>query len=452
MTGRDDFDRMLTGWFEADAQPTAPVDGLGRVLDATRRRRPRPAWLASPGSHWVGEAPTAGSSVGVASLWALGLRWSTAIILLLAVVALVGGAILVGVRLLQPSRLPTGQLGHLAHELNGDIYVDWDGENPVRISDGPTDCGGSGDPTWSPDGRHLAYLAWRSSDSDPCASASVVISDPAGHVVKSFPGLCSRACWSPDSTRVAAWDKLSQNVAIYGIDGVRQRSLALPPGHQLRWGDFYDTLWSPDGRSILIKLEPGTPSYIWELPFDGGTPRPVPADDPRSTLTVAYSQDGTRAAFIVYPAPAARTILDPLPPYGGQLVVAAADRTQRQVLVAAEPGQKLRTAPKWSPRSDRIAFIVVADDAPIALNHPNVLGYELRVVDVASGAVTSLASAPGTGSLDVLKFSPEGDRILFTKTDADVTSLWSARTDGSDAQLLVEGSGSADWQWLPADR
>jgi hypothetical protein len=36
------------------------------------------------------------------------------------------------------------------------------------------------------------------------------------------------------------------------------------------------------------------------------------------------------------------------------------------------------------------------------------------VVDVTSGAVTSLASAAGTGSLDVMRFSLEGDRILFT--------------------------------------
>lgn len=166
MTGHDDFDRTLADWFDADALSPAPVGGLDRVIDASRRHRPRPAWLAGPGSHWVGEAPNAGSSSGVRSLPRLRVRWSTALILLLALVALLGGAILVGARLAQPPPLPTGRLGHLAYGLDGDIYVaDWDGRNPVRITDGPpilpsgditcASYGGEG-PMWSPDGRYLA--------------------------------------------------------------------------------------------------------------------------------------------------------------------------------------------------------------------------------------------------------------------------------------------------------
>jgi hypothetical protein len=79
--------------------------------------------------------------------------------------------------------------------------------------------------------------------------------------------------------------------------------------------------------------------------------------------------------------------------------------------------------------------------------------YELRVVDVATGAMTPLASARGTAPLQVINFSPEGDRILFSRTDAtNATSVWSVRVDGSGAQLLVTGVGWADWQWQPADR
>ena len=160
MTGHDDFDRTLAGWFEADALSPAPAGGLDRVLDATRRRRPRPAWLAGPGSRWVGETDTSGSRNGGRSLRRQGLRWSIALIVLLAIAALVGGALLVGARVFQPSPmptdsptpsegltdcssptaplpLPTGRLGHLAYGLDGDIFVaDWDGRNPVRVADG----------------------------------------------------------------------------------------------------------------------------------------------------------------------------------------------------------------------------------------------------------------------------------------------------------------------------
>jgi Tol biopolymer transport system component len=71
------------------------------------------------------------------------------------------------------------------------------------------------------------------------------------------------------------------------------------------------------------------------------------------------------------------------------------------------------------------------------------------MVDLASGRMTTLANGR---SLRPLSFSPEGDRILFSGTDAgDVPSLWSVNVDGSDARLIVGGAGWGDWQWLPGD-
>ena len=124
MTGHEDFDRTLADWLEADALPPAPVGDLDRVLDVTRRRRPRPAWLARFGSDWVGEPLGAGSNLDVGSLPRTRMHfWPIAFILLLVVAAIVGGAILVGALLVRPSPLPTGRLGHLAYGLDGDIYL-----------------------------------------------------------------------------------------------------------------------------------------------------------------------------------------------------------------------------------------------------------------------------------------------------------------------------------------
>ena len=428
MTGHDDFDRTLAGWFEAEATSPAPADGLDRVLDATRRRRPRPAWLAGPGSRWIGKAQRDGSRSGAGSLPRLDLRWSRALILLLAL-ALVGGALVVGARLFQPSPLPTGRLGHLAYGLDGDIYVaDWDGRNPVRIADGLSDPGGGGPagcgtfwgegPMWSPDGRHFAYRsAWDNSCRATTGEGKVFVSDPAGRVVASFPGVGWLVSWSPDSSRVATWVDLGKTIGIYGIDGVRVALVDMPTGYQMH-GD-YDPVWSPDGRSVLVSS--------LELPVDGGAPRGLLRNDPRSQGQFALSPDGARVAYIT----------------NDSLVVAAADGSQPRVLLPAGVTRGGRV-PAWSPTSDRIAF-----DAGPASSGPA----EIRVVDVASGAITSLASAPGTGSLDVIRFSPGGDRILFARLDANYagTALWSVHSDGSDAQLLVAGTGWGDWQWQPAD-
>ena len=450
MTGHDDFDRKLAGWFEADALAPAPAGRFDEILDATRRRRPRPAWLAGPGSHWVGEAPDAGSNSGVRLVPGLGLHWSTAFILLLVIVGLVGGAIFVAARLVEPSPLPTGRLGHLAYGLDGDIYVaDWDGGRPVRIADGlPDESQTAGQSfwgersIWSPDGRHLAY---RSGGGLDACCGTIYISDPAGHVVATVPGTGWLVSWSPDSTRVATSVELGHSFGIYGLDGVRQALLTVPHGYRVQ-GD-YSPIWSPDGMSLLMPIAPASsgPSEIWEFPIDGATPRRVPSGDPRSHRETSYSSDGARLAFIAYPD-------------SELLVIANADRTELRVLpgaVIAASGEQQGPSywsPVVSPAGDRVAFIWSPSSVADQTSDPSSSIYELRVVDVASGAVTTLARRTGVIPLYPIKFSPEGDRILFSGSDGtDVgASLWSVDIDGSDPQQLVTGTGWGDWQPLPA--
>ena len=133
---------------------------------------------------------------------------------------------------------------------------------------------------------------------------------------------------------------------------------------------------------------------------------------------------------------------------GEALVVAAADGSQDRVVVSSGARLGGQNYALWSPTGDRIAF-AWSGYAP----EPAVFADELRIVDLASGTVATLATNGGTDSLSLIKFSPEGDRILYSRTSStgNVDSLWTVRTDGSDPQLLVAGTGWGDWQWQPAD-
>ena len=84
-------------------------------------------------------------------------------------------------------------------------------------------------PIWSPDGRYLAY---RHADCEGARDAwwDVVISDPEGNVVASFPSEGWGISWSPDSTRVAVWVRWGETIGVYGLDGERQTLLTVPPG------------------------------------------------------------------------------------------------------------------------------------------------------------------------------------------------------------------------------
>jgi Tol biopolymer transport system component len=335
----------------------------------------------------------------------------------------VAGA-LAGLRTIQATPTPVepatpppspARVGSLAYGVDGDIYVaDWDGSNAVLIADGrpPNECG-AGDwspgeywgegPIWSPDGRYLAY---RHTNCEVPGDArwQVVISDPEGNVVAEFPGEGWDISWSPDSSRVAVWVDLFETIGVFGVDGERQALLAVPPG-MLQGGD-YDPMWLPDGQSLLVP-------HTLVVPIDGSTPYHLPSAD-RRTYNLTYSPDGSRVAYLA----------------NRSLVVAEADGSNPQVVF--DDGGR----PVWSPTGDRIAF---------TSGRAN----ELRVLDVATGTVKLLAE---TEALSVIDFSPEGDRILFSRTEDGVSSLWSVNTDGSDRQRLVAGlfagDGTAWGDWL----
>ena len=210
---------------------------------------------------------------------------------------------------------------------------------------------------------------------------------------------------------------IGRTIGIYGPDGVRQKLLTLPPG-LMAPGDF-DPVWSLDGASLVV------PHGV-EIPLDGSAPRRLPADDPRSHWGFWYSPDGARVAYSDYDSPG--------------LVVAAADGSQARVLVPGDVEDAV-----WSPTGDRIAFAAPTGEGMTNMGSAT----EIRLVDVASGTVTKLT---GVGAFDhVVGFSPDGARILFSRTNTnDVSSLWSVDVDGSDPQRLVTGTYWGEWQQLGA--
>jgi dipeptidyl aminopeptidase/acylaminoacyl peptidase len=111
-----------------------------------------------------------------------------------------------------------------------------------------------------------------------------------------------------------------------------------------------------------------------------------------------------------------------------------------QMLQAAEtygggswgvPGNWLG-GPSWSPTGDRIAITAHARGGPSPI--------EVRLLDVATGSMTLVTEADLGSELEVVGFTPRGDRILFTTTDDTGWGLWSIGVDGSDARLIVDGT------------
>ncbi|HET7477650.1 MAG TPA: hypothetical protein VFJ97_16710 [Dermatophilaceae bacterium] len=335
-----------------------------------------------------------------------------------------------------PTTRALGTLGRLAYGLNGDIYLaDADGRNPVRIADGSPNvdnaCGryGGEGPLWSPDGRHLAYRgSVASGDAAATCGGTVNISDSTGRRVASFPGQGWRIAWSPDSTRVAVWSEFGEHLAIHGLDGARQALLDLPSGYDV--GGDYDPVWSSDGASLLLPDGRGRPGA--EIPVNGSPPKQL-VGDPRSFFVAKPSPNGAKIAYFD----------------ADGLFIADPDGSKTRKVVVPDDGRifnRVDSAIAWSPTGDRIAYVVVEVGG--------VRARELAVLDVASGRKVTLAEVGlDFGWAAVLEFSPEGDQILFTRTDAaDKPSLWSIHTDGSGLRRLVVGTTFGGWQTVRATR
>jgi Tol biopolymer transport system component len=116
-------------------------------------------------------------------------------------------------------------------------------------------------PCWSPDGKHLAYIANNNAES------YLVVADADGANPKSMASLPigeSSFVWAPDSQHIA------YSSAVIGADsvlhGIRVVDIADAESKRVSGEDVAAYFYSPDGRYLAyIAVPPERPFYQWEL-------------------------------------------------------------------------------------------------------------------------------------------------------------------------------------------
>ena len=295
------------------------------------------------------------------------------------------------VLVLTPMMVVVGAQARIAfvsdRDRNKEIYLmDDDGKNQRNLTNHP-DWDAS--PSWSPNGTRIAFISDRDGHVPKgrvWSNFEIYVMDADGGNQQNLtndPHDDSSPSWSPDGKRIAFVSDRDRLLDIHGFptfeiyvmdaDGENPQNLT-----NNRVEDW-DPSWSPDGKRIVfISYRDGhfigdfelITSEIYVMDVDGGNQQRL-TENRKNDSSPAWSPDGTR---IVFSADRKGDFVN------SEIYVMDADGGNLQRLTE---NRKNDGAPSWSPDGERIAFTSEREG-----------NYEIYVMDTDGGNQQKLTNHP----------------------------------------------------------
>lgn len=167
------------------------------------------------------------------------------------------------------------------------VVADADGYNPQTIVSSSEPLLS---PSWSPDGRQLAYVSFERGNSSIYVQQ---IATGQREEIASFKGINGAPAWSPDGRRLAITLSRTGQPEIYLMD-VDSARLTQVTQH---WAIDTEAVWMPDGKSVLFTSDRGGRPNIYQVSLDGENVKRITfAGGFNARATV--SPDGRRIAHV----------------------------------------------------------------------------------------------------------------------------------------------------------
>jgi TolB protein len=186
-------------------------------------------------------------------------------------------------------------------------------------------------PSWSPDGRRLAYVSFEGRRSQ------IVVQDVytgARRTVSAAPGINGAPSWSPDGRRLAFTLSKDGNPEIYALDLSSQVPVRLTNNSAIDT----EPVWMPDGGIVFTSDRGGSPQ-IYRIGPGGGVPQRLTFQgDYNARPTV--SPDGRHVAMMHR--------------RGGRFHIAVLDLATRQFRVLTPGG--VDESPSFAPNGAMIIY------------------------------------------------------------------------------------------------
>jgi dipeptidyl aminopeptidase/acylaminoacyl peptidase len=297
------------------------------------------------------------------------------------------------------------RVGHI-HRINAD------GTGQVQLTFGER---GESSPRWSPDGRHIAFLARRGDDTH----AQLYVLDAAGgeaRRVMAHPTAPSDLTWTPDSRLIfftaandpsaAAKDKkrLQDDVFAFEETNFEQEHLWVVDldgkTTRITYGDYSvtDYTLSPSGSRVATTRAPSPLlehmrlSEVWVMDANGGNARQLTTNQVNESEPLV-SPDGLQVLFTAD----ANARFEPY--FNDKLFVVPIAGGPARVLLPDAPFQV--TGAQWSADGKSVLFVA---------NHG--VHAQLMQVDLATGAVTALTK--GDHTVGAWRMQPRTGTHVFT--------------------------------------
>lgn len=334
-----------------------------------------------------------------------------------------------------PAFSPDGT--HIAFMLGDEVWV------VDRRTGGSHFVAAGGWPSWSPDGRRIAY----GGDIDPRhgESTSVHVVEVSGRHNHTIAQGTGSPAWSPDGTWIA-FDRYAKGTYVIRPSGAREHRVA---------ADTLHPLWSRDGSRIaaatadeVVSIRPnGSGRKV--LADTGGVPM-VWSPGGRRLVVVAGSElrvtQASRRSRLLDREPPTASFYDIRWSRNGTISYAAFLPVNDYELATVRPngtGFRFLThnavserQPDWSPSGEKIAFTRQG---------------RLYVMDADGGHQRPLMALPPNTTDSFPAWSPDGSKIAFVRSDGVGSSkLYVVGADGSGLrQLPVPVALSARLSWSP---
>jgi TolB protein len=187
-------------------------------------------------------------------------------------------------------------------------------------------------PSWSPDGRRLAYVSFERRRSEIYVQE---VGTGSREAVASHDGINGAPAWSPDGRRLALTLSRGGNPDIYVLD-LGSRALT-----RITDSSAIDTepTWSPEGASLAFTSDRGGRPQIYRASSTGGGAQRLTFEGDYNARPV-FSADGKRLAMVHRG--------------GSGFTIAVLDLATRALTVLSEGGQD--ESPSFAPNGSMVIY------------------------------------------------------------------------------------------------